>query len=950
MSDENNKDVDVVKNENVQDDIIQENVKKKKEKKPKKKRKWWKTILKVFGIFFLIIILIALYLGFGFTRAGFWAVDNVMPETKTEKAAYEKAIQTVEAIEDEGIVLLQNNDNLLPLKTSENDKVKLNLFGTSAIQFVYNGGGSAATDVTRAIKLEDALRSDKGQFEVNEDLLNLYYNFYIDGSTSVQTVEAPENGSASAILELLGGNIVTQQIDNTVFTDTTLYADGSTVLDKAKEFSDIAVVVISRGSGEGFDMTPSQLMLTSDEVQLLDTVTSNFDNVIVLINSANTLEIGSLQDYEQIKSIVWVGYPGETGTLSIAKVLNGTVNPSGRLSDTWLTKNMNNPASNNSSEHVNDGEWAEGGGFHYNNTLDRPTVHDIKVMDMSPASVGYFNQYSEGIYVGYKYYETRHDTDPSYNYYDDVVYPFGYGLSYTEFEKSLNSVKINGNEVEVTVEVKNVGDYAGKDVVQIYYNPVYTGKIEKATVNLVDFLKTDVLEPNETKTYTLTFALEDMASYDYIHNEAYVLEAGKYEIMLMNGSHDKLDSKEITIDNEIVYSEDKDGKRESDIVVANNQFDNALGVDDYLTREWDSNSRAFTGPKEEDYVADEVTLAAIDDFVVPTDAELGLTSEDMPLVAQKNGLKFKDMVGVDYNDPKWDEFVSQLTLEEMANLTNDGAWRIEPIKRLGVPLSLTPDGSTAVAATVYSGAAMGTSGAGVTYPTPVVLASTWNKDIALAMGTSAGEEAKAFGFNGWYAPSMNIHRTAFNGRNFEYYSEDAVLSGYMSSNVVKGAVDNGVITFIKHFAMNEREENVRSRFIVWSNEQAIREIYLKPFEMAVKEGGSLGIMSSFNYIGLDWAGGSKALLTDVLTEEWGFEGVVITDAKIHPHMETMQMLYAGGDLSLDVMGTYGLGKIKNEDLILEYANNPETQVGTVLSLHQACKDILYAVSRSNIME
>jgi beta-glucosidase len=339
-------------------------------------------------------------------------------------------------------------------------------------------------------------------------------------------------------------------------------------------------------------------------------------------------------------------------------------------------------------------------------------------------------------------------------------------------------------------------------------------------------------------------------------------------------------------------------------------------------------------------------LTALVDWTPSTDAELGLAGEPAPHgQTLATPIRLSEMAMVPYGDPRWDAFVSQLTLKEMSDLAGNGAWQINGIERLGIPRSLTPDGSTGIFATTYSGAVMGASGTGVTYPTPVVVASTWNEDVALLMGTSVGNEGQAYGYNGWYAPSMNIHRTPFNARNFEYYSEDSVLSGKIAASVVAGAREKGMITFIKHFAMNEREENCRDKLFTWATEQAVREIYLRPFEIAIKEGGALGIMTAFNYIGHTWVGGHEGILTGIVRNEWGFPGVIITDAAIHGHMIPLQWLATGGDLSLDVGGAWTGGSGHGSQL-LRAAEDPASRIWATNALLRTSKDILYAVSRS----
>lgn len=876
----------------------------------------------------IVIIVGILYYAFVVTSAGNWFLAKFKPDTEEQKLSYTSAIETIEKITDEGLVLMQNNANLLPIATSAENKTKLNVFGTRSIVTLFNSGGSTATDVTNAVKLEDALRSE-GNFELNEELLYLHYNYYKNGKVSISQTSAPKNRSDS---EILGEstNLTLPEVPVTAYEDSSLRSDGTTLLEQAKQFSNTALVTLGRGGGENVDLTPAQLSLSTDEAAMLDFVSSNFENVILVINSVNVMQLDFLDNYPAIKSVLWIGFPGESGTKSLARILNGTVNPSGRLVDTWPTDLMNNPAAKNYNALDSNGVMTSDSNKYVNIDGD----------------FGYFSHYAEGIYVGYKYYETRHATDESYNYDEEVLFPFGHGLSYTSFNKEIVEMNEENGTITIRVAVENTGDVAGKDVIQIYANPPYTGAIEKASANLVSFKKTSVIEPGNTEYYSLTLNAEDLASYDYKENKAYVLEAGDYELMLMENAHEKLDSEVYKVTDAVIYNEENDGKRSTDQQVATNHFEDAQFADDYLTREWNSDSRAFTGPQQSDFTASQAVLDTLTP-TVPTDSELGYTEADLPVFGQTldQVIKLEELKDVPYDDARWDEFLSQLTLDEMSNIAGMGAYQLLEIERLGVPKTLQPDGSMAIASNIYSGPIMGVEGVGVTYATPSILAATWNTDAAYLMGTSVGQEAQAFGYNGWYSPAMNIHRTPFNGRNFEYYSEDAVLSGKIGGQVVKGARDKGVITYIKHFAVNDKEKDARFNFYVWSNEQAIREIYLKPFELAVKEGGSLGVMSSFNFIGLKWAGGHKELLTDVLRNEWGFEGLVLTDANMYPHMNPLNMIYAGGDASLDVMAVWQGGDNQNK-IMLAAAKDPATTIGATKSLYQASKNVLFAVSRS----
>lgn len=913
----------------------------------KKKMSLGKKIgITVGAIFALLITAILLY-AFVFTNIGSWLIARFTPDSPEQQMSYTSASDTVRQIAEEGFVLMQNNDDLLPLTASQGEKTKVNLFGIRSIQMVYNGGGSAASDVTKCVRLEDALLGEN--FELNQDLLNVYYNYFNTGKTSIASATAPANGGASEFIAK-PDSITIPELPASAFADTSLYSDGKTLMEHAKEFSDVAVVVLSRSAGEHADLDVRDLQLTAEETALLKSVTSSFDNVVLLLNCANTMEVGFIREYPQIKSVLWVGFPGESGNLATASILSGKVNPSGRTADTWVTDNLSAPAANNFRELQQDGTWAANS-FHYNNTSDDPNVSELlKKMGEDTTIRGFFNHYAEGIYVGYKYYETRYDTDTAYNYDGEVVYPFGHGLSYTTFDKKIMAINEENGVITLRIEVKNTGDTAGKDVLQIYYNPPYTGAIEKSTVNLAAFKKTNLIEPGATEHYSIELNVEDLASYDYKVNKAYMLEKGDYIISLRSDAHTVVDQKTWSLNKDIIYNDAHDGARPSDRQTATNQFDQALGQDDYLTRTWNQGSRAFTGPLTEDYTAAQSVIDALN-WNNPTDAELGLT--EMPAVGAKldKTLMLADMVGVPKDDPKWDTFISQLTVEEMAILCTSGGYTIGGIERVGSPRLATPDGPTGMMANAFSGPIMGVDKSGVTYPTEVVLASTWSQDMAELMGTSVGTEAQTLGFSGWYAPGMNTHRTPFSGRNFEYYAEDGVLAGEIGGAVVKGATDKGVICYIKHFALNEREAENRQSLFTWSNEQAIREIYLKPFEIAVKKGGSLGVMSSFNYIGHEWAGGCEALLTQVLRNEWGFEGLVITDSNRYSFMYVDQMVYTGGDLSLNFMAAFKIpGSDDQKNRLLAAVAEPGTQIGATMALQRASKNILFSVSNTWSMQ
>lgn len=857
-----------------------------------------------------------------------WLWSKRKPLSKGVKEARAEALETARQIETEGIVLLKNACNTLPLK-NENQK-KINVFGRCSLQMFYNGSGSAASDLSKCISMPHALR-EFGGFQLNEDLLNLQMNYLNKKQISIKK---NKNQNAGVIKINKGGaeflgkrpELRLEEFPTELFLNDSLYEDGKNILEHASVFSEYAMVVLGRGGAEGFELKAEDLKVHEKEHQLLKAVCTYFEKVILVLNTANPLEMGFLSDYPQICSVLWIGMPGSMGNAALASILCGKETPSGRLADTWQKDSFAALACNNFQLLNKDGTWNE------------KSWH----LDNCKKGTGYFLHYSEGIYVGYRYFETRCRTDVQYDYDSEVMWPFGYGLSYTTFAQTITEFGKTEDCVLLNVCVKNTGEHPGKEVVQVYIKPPYSGRIEKSAVQLAAFHKTSVLKPGEEETHLFRIPLEEIASFDVNTEGAYVLEKGNYEISIMKNAHEEIESKKWEQERKIVYLENKDGKRKSDFLEAHVRFEDAKTKGMDATREWDQNSPAFKGPDDGCYHAGEDVIRALDKKVL-SDEEAGFTMADLPKTGMRlsKKIRFKDMRGIPYDDKRWDEFISQLKIGEMCNLCGNGAWHIEKIKRLGIPKRLMPDGSTCICSTVFSGIVMGNAGEGITYPNPVVVASTWNTQMAYFMGASAGKEAKNLGYHGWYAPAVNCHRTPFNARNFEYYSEDAILSGKMAAAVVSGAGKEGILCFIKHFAMNERESAGRNQLLTYCNEQAMREIYLKPFEIAVKEGGAKGIMTSFNYIGNEWAGANEALLSHVLREEWGFEGVVSTDACVYPHMDVKKMLVAGGDLVLDSLGGFVGGNVKRAEL-LKAAKSKKTRIIMTKNLQRASKNILYA--------
>ena len=678
------------------------------------------------------------------------------------------------------------------------------------------------------------------------------------------------------------------------------------LLEHAKDFSDTAIVVFGRAGGEGADMPMDMaayeggtegrhyMELTENEEAMFDMVKENFEKVIVLINSSSPMELGFLEN-EKVDAAMWIGGPGSVGLQGVANALCGEVNPSGRLVDTYAYDATSSPA------YMNIGDFTYTGTEHENGGM---------LGGVAPYK---FMNYQEGIYVGYRYYETAAQ-DGYINYEETVQYPFGYGLSYTTFEQKMGELSADGDSISVDVTVTNTGKVPGKEVVQLYYTPPYTkGGIEKSHVVLAAFDKTDVLKPGESQTLTLSFMKEDMASYDYKDAKAYVLEKGDYAIKLMKNSHDVIDQRTYKVKETVV-------NRESDLVEATNQFDDVAGDITYVSRaDWEG-----TMPKEKakDQAPSKEVLKALQNTKVETDPD----AED--IVFKKHGLTLKDVKGLPYDDPKWEQLLEQLSIKDMEQLIGMSGWQSVRIGSVGKPEVLDVDGPAGL-----NGLINGTKGN--QYTSAVVVGSTWNTELPEAFGEALGDEAYANKVSGIYGPAMNIHRTPFSGRNFEYYSEDALLSGKMGAAMVRGCNEKNVYTYIKHFALNDQETNAIGG-ANWCNEQAMREIYLKPFELSVKEGESKAIMTTWSRIGATWAGASKPLLQNVLRDEWGFEGFVITDnAMMGDFQNADQAIAAGNDMMLSST---------QKEITID-----ETAEGRQL-MRKACHNILYVVANSNALE
>lgn len=857
--------------------------------------------------------------------AGTWEIKNTAETEDWDTRYYEgdhatvdeakaASTETVVKIAEEGMTLVKNNGTL-PLEPGA-----VTLLGRGAADPVYGGSGSGTADTTSATNIRAGIEA--GGFTVNDTVYDLLADFAADN--------APADGGRTNIVmddpEASNYNIGEMPVSD--------YTDAA--IDSFGEYGDAAIVVIGRGGGEGGDLATDmtawddraepgthQLELNTDEIDALNLAKEHFDDVVVLVNASTSFELGTLQDDPEIDGILLVGSPGANGFQALGSILIGDVNPSGHTVDVFARDFTADPT------------FANFGDYAYENIDD-----------------AYFVDYEEGIYVGYRYYETA-AAEGFIDYDQAVVYPFGYGLSYTEFEWAVTGQELGDvdGEISIDVAVTNTGDVAGKDVVQLYYTAPYTpGGIEKAHVVLGDFVKTPVIEPGATETVTVTMDVEDMASYDWRGAGAYVLEQGDYELKLQTDSHHLAAGVEpitYTVDETIAYV---DG-RASDEIPAVNRFDDVSAAFDENRTEFSRADFAGTfptAPEGDDFVASDAVVEGFEPYdAAAVNAEADV---EMPTTGADNDLSLIDLRGLDADDPKWDELLDQLTVEDMTDVLLSGAYNTAAIPEIGKIRTNDLDGPAGFSSFINPGLWTGTA-----FPSEYLIGQTWNVELAREMGVSVGNEALVMGANGWYAPAVNLHRSPFAGRNFEYYSEDPVISGKLATAVSNGALERGVYTLTKHFALNDQETNrVNGKGLAtWVTEQAMREIYLKAFEIPVKETsgevpyldaegepqtttvGALGIMSSFNLLGTTWAGGSTALMTDVLREEWGFDGFVITDFNLYDYMYADQGIAAGSDLQLTFAGS----KVMQDT----------ESAAAVHNMRTAMHHILYTVANSNAM-
>ncbi|MCD8125928.1 MAG: glycoside hydrolase family 3 C-terminal domain-containing protein [Clostridiales bacterium] len=845
------------------------------------------------------------------------------PVSKITDETTEEATELVTEICEEGITLLENDDSILPLSDT-----KVNVFGWSATNPCYGGTGSGAlNDAYETTTFLQGL-TDAG-IEYNTDLIDFYTEYH------------------DASLPNVGMWVQDWTLPQPYADD---YSDD--LISGAQEYSDTAIIFISRVGGEGADLPADMtavvdgswatqnngatyyggsyddtvnngtdwdegdhyLQLSNPEEEMVELVCSNFDNVIVIYNGANAFELGWVEDYDSIKGVLWCAGTGQSGFEALGEVLAGTVNPSGKLVDTYVYDLTATPT------------WNNFGNFEYDNMDEYTEANDYY---SSYNNVTFVN-YVESIYVGYKFYTTA-AAEGLFDYDDMVQYSFGYGLSYTEFTQEISNFSSDGTNITFDVSVTNTGTVAGKDAVEIYYNPPYTnGGIEKATANLVEFGKTDALEPGTSETISFSIPIEQMASYDDTGYGCYVLEAGDYIISINSDANTVIDSVTYTVDATVVY--DEDNARDSDEVAAVNQFDYARGDVTYLSRaDGFANYEEATAAPTSYSMSDEAKATFYNASNYLT-AEATAADEDAdaeyPTWGADNGVELVDLRGLDYDDEKWDDLLDELTIDEAISLVALGGYQTGSIDSIGKYRTNDCDGPASINNNFTGQGSVG-------FPAAVMIAATWNDDIAYAFGDSIGEMADEMDTSGWYGPAMNIHRSAFAGRNFEYYSEDGVLSGSMAANAIQGAQSHGVYAYMKHFALNDQESNRCDMLCTWTTEQAMREIYLKPFEISAKEGGAQAVMSSFNYIGNRWAGGTSELCETVLRDEWGFEGFAETDYfGVYGFQSADQAVRNGTDLMLVAYDTTTSKMMYTET------------AGAQQALRQSVHRILYVVVNS----
>lgn len=863
-------------------------------------------------------------------------VTSVYPTQKaTNKAeAFANAQEVNLKLAEEGFVLLKNENAALPM----NKGARISVFSKNSVNLSYGGSGSGGFDTSNNKNLYESL-NDAGF--VTNPTLKRFYESSQSGPVRTANSSDLDNGDNQ--------KIATAETPQNKYTDA--------VRNSYADYSDAALVVITRIGGEGFDLPRYQgdsegavspdshyLELDQNEIDLLTAVTDGtFKRVVVVFNTPSSFEATFLKDSayaafaDKIDAAVWIGFTGSNGITALGEILNGDVNPSGRLVDTWAADFTKNPS------FVNFGTGC----------LPDTT-------DKYDGGMYYSVDYEEGIYVGYRYYETRGETDGEDWYNANVVYPFGYGLSYTTFDWTVGDASASeielGTTITVPVTVKNTGSVAGKEVVQLYASAPYTlGGIEKAHKVLVGFAKTKLLQPGESETVTVSFDPYSAASYDYRDANSngfsgYELEAGEYTLYVSRNAHEseKAIALNLAADVQIGTDPTTDSEVVNRYTDSENFLDSDWQLDTMLSRaDWEGTWPTPQTAQQHagtDRLYEEIRS---EEHNNPTDFD----SEEYPWFGEEPTLTLRDLLPsaeaegyepvVSYDDERWEELMMGCDEEEMIALINNGAYHTLAMESVGLPATIHGDGPSGFTCFMSKEQVNGTC----QYVSEPVMASTWNINLMNELGEAIGEEGtigdKATGqpYSSIYAPGVNIHRSPFGGRCSEYFSEDPFISGMMGAAEVQGIQSRGVLPTVKHFVANEQETH-RSigGDLSWLSEQALREIYLKPFEYTVKLGETRGIMTSFNRIGTRWTGGDYRLLTEILRSEWGFNGLVICDFNTIPqYMIPRMMFYAGGSLDLATQQS------------AMWTDCDTSDAGDAIVLMRAVKDVMYALVNSNAM-
>lgn len=847
--------------------------------------------------------------------------------TEEEKnAAFEKNTELSIEIEREGAVLLRNNDNVLPLSE---DVKKVNVFGWASTAWLGGGSGSGQV-IAMKCGLLDAL--EQSGIETNKALSEAYKGFQEKREFDNTLSSAPEESCILYEPSIEDSSFYTNQL-----------------LDDAKAFSDTAIVVFGRLTGESNDCTQVQykrtkangeivtddsrtyLDLSTEEEALLKYVGENYDKVIVVLNTGNVMTMGQVESIPGVDALLMSGLTGSLGAVALPDILWGRTNPSGKTADTWAY-DLKSAASYAGAGLSGVGAFANGEGLYPFNGTTSGNFSSPRPYDRVP-----YVDYTEGIYVGYKWYETA-DTEGYWDtvsneygkgYKGVVQYPFGYGLSYTEFSWEIVNGPADGEavekdgKIEFEVKVTNNGSVAGKDVVELYYTAPYTkGGIEKSSVELAAFAKTKLLQPGESDVVTLSVDTWSMASYDCYDANAngfkgYELDEGDYVLSLRTDAHTVAEERTLKLASNVQYPEDPITG-----LAVNNKFTGEDAMDGVSVDGSDAGQN-ITFMTRADFAGtfptEKVDGRTLGEKAIPYNlynAELAnafINPEDQPVtMGANNGMKVEEngeltelgkKLGSDYNDADWEKLLDQMTMQEMMNLTLHGYGHTAEVASVGKPATVDADGPAEFGSfgPILFGLLDVKPYDNTGFPNAGVIAQTWNVDLAREMGYACGVEAGNLGGTGWYAPATNMHRSPLNGRNYEYYSEDSLLSGRMCGSTVAGGKDAGVFCFVKHMICNDGESGIyRDDTYIWMTEQTLREIYLEPFRILAEEYGASAMMSSYNRIGAVWTGGSRAMLTGVLRDEWNFQGAVITDYSDHnEYMNGDQMLRAGGDLWMD---------------------------------------------------